>query len=562
MPICCDWKLCISIFVIATACTSLAGQSNPDDFPELRLRTARTVTIDDGLPTECFYQVLLDSKGRAWMAPCNDEQVNRDLHLFQFDGYRSILHELDYPPNTRVVLCMTEGDSVVIGTEISGHSAWRLNVHTGVVNKFNVPSDSGFVVSIHQVSNEFYAIVSYGTNIGFYQLQEDSLVYRASVPGHLRYALRPSFTHNVMKESLVHNGKLYAVDHKSTFCEFDPATGEVQSVLLDSASQDNMKSMFKWNGQVHVAGHTGQILRVVNGQVEEVDLLPDGWNYQVGKLGLSHVPSVDESGNLLLSCIDKEGEKRSLLIDRAGKHWDFTPISRRYPASRFSSYFGQDFKRNFQHRGGDSLTFIDIVPDYGFASIPCRSARAIVGLLGDTLLTKCSGLIFIDMGQMSSVDIDDKELTSLFQWGAEAITIDNHGRVWNCLPNRVSIVDPTSKEELIFPVVRPLRVANFDDSVLIVSKTHFLLCSGSETITCDTILTLREEDVIGSINAIAVRDQEVWIGASRGLWRFNMESSQLEEVAPSSVKNLHVMSILATAKHIVLGTESIGSGFV
>ena len=548
------------ILAVFTACPPLFSQSEfNEDLPELHTRSMRTLTIDDGFPTDCFTDVHIDYRGSMWMTACWETQNNREIRLVQYDGYQSTLHNLDYPAGSSIVMCDWIRDSLIIGTEARGQSVWQYDTKDGSIRKFSVDQGRGYIFHATVVDNRLYALGHADKQLTVYDLVNDSLISVASIPALINH--RTQKPNDYTPRTLVVDESIYLLTRNAVL-KFNTQPHAITSVPVDFNTTD--ATLILWRDDVYVVGRKEpEIFRVDGDTLAPVAILPEGWSVDRpvatpgSRLRFGRYVSADQSGNIVVNCLDDKDNNRSLLIDKNLNYWDFTSISGSFPDPFMGRLVGEDFRREF-YNISNLVTLVEVAEDIGIKSIGFQPGRSLLPLEDGRVLARSEGkreLLAPDLSRFVQstqdeilsihIDLHPLEQTDQFIWGVRRdslVLFDNDTKSWSRhFPTKAYLFAP------------------FRDGVLAVGTRAIESYALYPEPSADTITSLPNPDRLGHLNEAIETKDGIWLAGSRGLWTLQPETGQIEEVTLPGYDRLHVLCMTLLADNrIALGTESNG----
>jgi len=579
-------------------------------------------TLSDGLALNTLNNVFVDSKGRMWVNP--DVMTARQFRssFFQFDGTKSIFHELKPDSLSKKGVSQTW---FIMGEAIDGfmYGANRLNKtlfywhpDNGIQYFFKLegnekllnmaPHPEGGVLALtveildqHNLGNETYRVVhlknGIARQVGSIELDfKDDLI--PITPKRFAYPFE--VTANIAW--FFHQQKgLVKLSLNSGAMEFTPWTDYVGMPLIKKNFYDLPYNSFHWN----MVGVQKDELLLYLGQQNGFFTI----NIHNSKLKQDHRLNeliVRENGaDLMLKVFfvrDKEKNVfitsgyynrevsqfevknfQALLIDQAGCWYNYTGLLRQMNKKVKMDYkpHGRYFSSNFLNEVGSTvmekgMAIMDLQPDLKIETINTAigyGARAMVGVDTSTLLVnRDDQLILLSLTDHTWRQIEDsviqlKELSSL---------ISKDGRIW--MSNNQGIngallsFDPGNDQMDSFPVeteferfvfINEQEIALFSDNGELFNVGQFLIYN-TETRSSKPFLL---EGIAFSIEAkvndlLLTGDNSLWVGAQNGLWHFDLSKNKVEHIDhPDFPNNVNITSISqGEDERFWLGTDKSG----
>ncbi len=541
----------------------LQAQQVIGQFSTMQTRATRTLTIDDGFATDCFQDILTDETGRLWLTPCNEAQRNRELHLFQFDGFEAIVHDLEYAPGTSINLSGAIGDSILFGTELLGKSIWFYNYRSGQVHKSFAKIDSGYLFNTMAIEKRIFAIGAAPGQLMVFERVNDSLQLIDQIPAkyfHVPYRLT-----SISREAKVFEGQIVTIDLLGDLHYFNPKTNQLKTRKLNIAKAHPGDYLLEWQGYLHlVRQQESAIYRIEADTAYKINILPQGWHLMqlTDNFVLRNLAFADESGNIIVYCVDPKGRPKTLLIDDRNEIWDFTEVEEGLPESRWGRLMGVDFKQKLFKCGG-RITIVEIAHDFGITKLPSSAGRNIAALDAATLICSPEGnvqLITNDLTQVTSrLPQRLEEFTSGKNLRPTTLINDRMGRLWAGQMDTLKLFDPVLNKTYKYTIGGfPDNFVKHEDGIIIIDKGHFIYCTHHGELKTDTLFDGLSEFQIGTINAIVPSKDVFWLASSRGLWKIDTKSSSLDHIDLGSDEYRVLSMIMISDEQLVLGTESSG----
>ena len=104
----------IHIILILGISFSIYAQDSITFLSAPKVTAREHYTMNEGLPSTCLQGCFVDSKGRLWLNPCEDETGDIAFSFFQFDGRRSIFYDLKpawLPEGTPAPIWIVHGET-------------------------------------------------------------------------------------------------------------------------------------------------------------------------------------------------------------------------------------------------------------------------------------------------------------------------------------------------------------------------------------------------------------------------------------------------------------------
>ncbi|MGD9328922.1 MAG: ATP-binding protein, partial [Cyclobacteriaceae bacterium] len=549
-------------------------------------------TLNDGLASDNLNNVFIDSKGRMWVNP--DVMTARQFRssFFQFDGTKSIFHELTPDSLSKKSASKTW---FIMGEAIDGfmYGANRLNKilfywhpDNGIQYFFKLeanekllnmaPHPEGGVLALtveildqSNLGNETYRVIHVKNGIvrqvGSIELDfKDDLI--PITPKRLEYPFE--VTGNIAW--FFHQRKgLVKLSLSSGAMEFTPWTDFEGTPLIKKDWQDVPNVSFYWNmvgvQKDDLLLYLGQqngffTLNIHNSKLKQDHRLNE---LIVRENRADYMLKVffvrDKKKNVFITSGYHRGgaspfevkDFQALLIDQAGCWYNYTGLLHQMNKKVKMDYkpHGRYFSTNFLNEIGSTvmekgMAIMDLQPDLKIETISTtirHGARAMVGVDTSTLLVnRDDQLMLLSVTDHTWTQIGDstvhlKNLSPI---------ISKNGRIW--MSNHQGIngtllsFNPGNDQMDLFPIETEFeRFAFINDQEIALFRDNGefdnigqLLIYNTETGSSKPFLL---EDTAFSIESKAndllpTGENSLWVGAQNGLWYLDLSNNKVEHI--------------------------------
>jgi signal transduction histidine kinase/DNA-binding response OmpR family regulator len=579
-------------------------------------------TLSDGLASNNLNNVFLDSKGRMWVNP--DVMTARQFRLsfFQFDGTKSIFHELKPDSLSKKSASQTW---FIMGEAIDGflYGADRLNktlfywhpdngiqffflleANEKLLNMAPHPEGGVLALTVEifeqfNLGKETYHVThiknGIARQVGSIELDfKDDLL--PLTPKRLEYP----FEVNGNIAWFFHQRKgLVKLSLKSGAMEFTPWSDFEGMPLIKKNWKDNPNVSFYWNmiglQKDELLLYLGQqngffMLNIHNGQIKQDHRLNE---LIVRENRADHMLKVffarDNNKNVFItSGYYRLGvspfevkDFQALLIDKAGCWYNYTRLLHQMNKKVKMDYrpHGRYFSSNFLNEIGSTLmekgmAIMDLQPDLKIETIstPIRQGvRAMVSVDTSTLLVnRDDQLMLLNLTDNTWTQIEDSVIR------AEELSplISRDGRIWmsNNQVNNGTLLsfDPGNNQINLFPIeteferftfINDQEIALFSDNGELSNIGQFLIYN-TETRSSKPFLV---EDTAFSIETkvndlLVTGENSLLVGAQNGLWYFDLSNNSVEQInQPNFLYDVNITCIYqGEDERFWLGTDKNG----
>jgi signal transduction histidine kinase/CheY-like chemotaxis protein/streptogramin lyase len=579
-------------------------------------------TLNDGLASNNLNNVFLDSKGRMWVN--SDVMTARQFRtsFFQFDGTKSIFHELKPDSLSKKSASQTW---FIMGEAIDGfmYGANRLNKilfywhpDNGIQYFFKLeanekllnmaPHPEGGVLALtveildqSNLGNETYRVIHVKNGIirqvGSIELDfKDDLI--PITPQRLEYPFE--VTGNIAW--FFHQRKgLVKLSLNSGAMEFTPWTDFEGMPLIKKNWKDVPNVSFYWNmigvQMDELLLYLGQqngffTLNIHNGQLKQDHRLND---LIVRENRADYMLRVffarDNNKNVLItSGYYKMGvspfevkDFQALLIDQAGCWYNYTGLLHQMNKKVEIDYrpHGRYFGSNFLNEIGSTVmekgtAIMGLHPDLQIETINTSvgsGARAMVGDDTSTLLVNLDGqLTLLNLTHHSWTHIEDRyvPLRELSPF------ISKNGRIWMSYaqPNKGNLLsfNPDDNKIDLFPIetgfeqfafINDQEIALFSDNKQFNNVGQFLIYNTATGSSKPFILEDSALSIEAKVNDLLLAgEHSLWVGAQNGLWHFDLSNNSVEHINhPDFPNDVNITSISqGEDERFWLGTDKNG----
>ena len=568
------------------------------DLKTLNFRNPPTVTsidhytLRDGLASNNLNNVFVDSKGRMWVNP--DVMTARQFRssFFQFDGTKSIFHELKPDSLSKKDLSQTW---FIMGEAIDGFmfGANRLNKtlfcwhpDTGIQYFFKLegnekllnmaPHPEGGVLALtveildqYNLGNETYRVThlknGIARQVGSIELDfKDDLIPLTPK----RFAYPFEVTANIAW--FFHQRKgLVKLSLNSGAMEFTPWTDFEGMPLIKRNFYDVPYHSFHWN----MVGVQKDELLLYLGQQNGFFTV----NIHNSKLKQDHRLNeliVRENGaDLMLKVFFVQDKKKNvfitsgyynrdvsqfdvedfqaLLIDQAGYWYNYTGLLRQMNKKVKMDYkpHGRYFSSNFLNEVGSTvmekgMAVMDLQPDMKIETINTTigyGPRAMVGVDTSTLLVnRDDQLMQLSLTDHAWTQVGD----SVIQLEELSPLVSKNGRIW--MSNNQEIngtllsFNPSNSQMDLSPVetdferfvfINDQEIALFSDNGNFYNVGQLLIYNTQKRSSKPFLLEDTPFSVESKVNDLLLTgENSLWVGAQNGLWYFDLSNSKVEHI--------------------------------
>jgi signal transduction histidine kinase/CheY-like chemotaxis protein/streptogramin lyase len=549
-------------------------------------------TLNDGLASNNLNNVFEDSKGRMWVNP--DVMTARQFRtsFFQFDGTKSIFHELKPDSLSKKSASQTW---FIMGEAIDGfmYGANRLNKilfywhpDNGIQYFFKLeanekllnmaPHPEGGVLALtveildqSNLGNETYRVIHVKNGIvrqvGSIELDfKDDLI--PITPKRFEYPFE------VIGSTawFLHQRKgLVKLSLNSGTMEFTPWTDFEGIPLIKKNWLDFPYISFHWN----IIGIQEDELLLYLGQQNGFFML----NLHNGKLKQDHrlnerIVREDQAGYMLKVYFARDHKKnvfitsgyykrgvspfevkdfQALLIDEAGCWYNYTGLLDQMNKKVKMDYrpHGRYFSSNFLNEIGSTvmekgMAVVDLQPDLKNETIDTPigyGARAMIGVDSSTLLVnRDDRLMLLNLTDDTWTQIGD----TVIQLEELSPLISKNGRIWMSKNQGINgtllSFDPRNNRMDLFPIEREFErfvfindqeIALFHDNNELYHVGQFLIYNTETRSSRPFLLEGTAFSIESKVNDLLLTgDHSLWAGAQNGLWHFDLSNNKVEHI--------------------------------
>jgi signal transduction histidine kinase/AraC-like DNA-binding protein len=579
-------------------------------------------TLNDGLASNNLNNVFIDSKGRMWVNP--DVMTARQFRssFFQFDGTKSIFHELK--PDSLSKKCGSQ-TWFIMGEAIDGfiYGANRLNKtlfywhpDVGIQYFFKLegnekllnmaPHPEGGVYALtveildqYNLGNETYRVIHLKNGItrqvGSIELDfKDDLI--PLTPKRLEYPFE--VTGNIAW--FFHQRKgLVKLPLKSGAMEFTPWTDFEGTPLIKKDWQDVPNVSFYWNMigvqkddlLLYLGRQNGFFtLNIHNGKLKqdhrlnELILRQNRADYMLKVFFVQ-----DKKKNVFITSAYHRGgaspfevkDFQALLIDQAGCWYNYTGLLHQMNKKVKMDYkpHGRYFSTNFLHEIGSTvmekgMAIMDLQPDLKIETISTtirHGVRAMVGVDTSTLLVnRDDQLMLLNLTDHTWTQIQD----SVIRLEELSPLISKNGRIWMAINQGINgtllSFNPGNDQMDLIPIeteferfvfIKDQEIALFRDNGQNYNVGQLFIYN-TETRSSKPFLL---EDTAFSIEAkvndlFLTGENSLWVGAQNGLWYLDFSNNKVEHIShPNFLNDANITCVYqGEDERIWLGTDKSG----
>ncbi len=549
-------------------------------------------TLSDGLALNTLNNVFVDSKGRMWVNP--DVMTARQFRssFFQFDGTKSIFHELKPDSLSKKGVSQTW---FIMGEAIDGFmfGANRLNKtlfcwhpDNGIQYFFKLegnekllnmaPHPEGGVLALtveildqDNLGNETYRVThlknGIARQVGSIELDfKDDLIPLTPK----RFAYPFEVTANIAW--FFHQRKgLVKLSLNSGAMEFTPWTDFEGMPLIKRNFYDVPYHSFHWN----MVGVQKDELLLYLGQQNGFFTV----NIHNSKLKQDHRLNeliVRENGaDLMLKVFFVRDKKKNvfitsgyynrdvsqfdvedfqaLLIDQAGCWYNYTGLLDQMNKKVKMDYkpHGRYFSSNFLNEVGSTvmekgMAVMDLQPDMKIETINTTigyGPRAMVGVDTSTLLVnRDDQLMLLSLTDHTWTQVED----SVIQLVEFSPLISKNGRIWMSKYQRFNgtllSFDPGNDQMDSFPVetefeqfifINEQEIALFSDNGELFNVGQLLIYNTETRSSKPFLLEGTAFSIEAKVNDLLLTgENSLWVGAQNGLWHFDLSKNKVEHI--------------------------------
>jgi signal transduction histidine kinase/DNA-binding response OmpR family regulator len=550
-------------------------------------------TLNDGLASNNLNNVFVDSRGRMWVNP--DAKTARQFRLsfFQFDGTKSIFHELKPDALSKK---STSPTWFILGEAIDGflYGAdrliktlfyWqpdkdiqyfhKLEANEKLLNMAAHPEGGVLALTVEIVEEfnlgkETYRVThiknGIARSVGSIELDfKDDLI--PITPQRLEYPFE--VTGNIAW--FFHQRKgLVKLSLNSGVMEFTPWTDFGGMPLIKKNWKDVPNVSFYWNmigvqkdELLLYLGHQNGFftLNIHNGQLKQDHRLNE---LIIRKNRADYMLRVffarDNKKNVFItSGYYKMGvspfevkDFQALLIDQAGCWYDYTGLLHQMNKKVKMDYrpHGRYFSTNFLNEVGSTvmekgMAIMDLQPDLRIETINTSvgsGVRAMVGVDTSTLLVNLDGqLTLLNLTDHTWTQIEDtyvplRELSPL---------ISKNGRIWMSyaqpIKGNLLSFNPDDNKIDLFPIE-----TKFERFVFINDQEIALFSDNGQFLIYDTVTRSSKPFLLegsafsieAKVNDLLLRgENSLWVAAQNGLWHFDLSNNSVEQINHPDIPN-------------------------
>jgi signal transduction histidine kinase/CheY-like chemotaxis protein len=579
-------------------------------------------TLSDGLASNNLNNVFIDSKGRMWVNP--DVMTARQFRssFFQFDGTKSIFHELK--PDSLSKKCGSQ-TWFIMGEAIDGfiYGANRLNKtlfywhpDVGIQYFFKLegnekllnmaPHPEGGVLALtveildqYNLGNETYRVIHLknGTarQVGSIELDfKDDLI--PLTPKRLAYPF--VVTGNIAW--FFHQRKgLVKISLKSGAMEFTPWTDFEGMPLIKKNFYDVPYHSFHWNmvgvQKDELLLYLGQqngffTVNIHNSKLKQDHRLNE---LIVREKGADHMLRVffvrDKKNNVFITSgyynrdVSQFEVKdfQALLIDQAGCWYNYTGLLDQMNKKVKMDYkpHGRYFSSNFLHEVGSTvmekgMAITDLQPDLKIETINTSigyGARAMVSVDPSTLLVnRDDQLKLLSLPDHTWTQIQD----SVIRLEELSPLISKNGRIWMAINQGINgtlfSFNPGNDQMDSYPInteferfvfINDQEIALFRDNGNFNNIGQFLIYNTETRSSKPFLVDDTPFSIESKVNDLFLTgENSLWVGAQNGLWHFDLSNNKVEHISNHNFLNDANITYVYQGEdeRIWLGTDNSG----
>ncbi|NVJ87634.1 MAG: response regulator, partial [Algoriphagus sp.] len=579
-------------------------------------------TLSDGLASNNLNNVFVDSRGRMWVNPDARASTQFRVSFFQFDGTKSIFHELKPDVLSKksaspIWFIMGEGlDGFLYGADRLNKTLFywhpdkdiqyfhKLEANEKLLNMAPHPEGGVLVLTAeifekYNLGKETYRVTHIKNGIakhaGSIELDfKDDLI--PITPQRLEYPFE--VTGNIAW--FFHQRKgLVKLSLNSGAMEFTPWTDFEGMPLIKKNWKDVPNVSFYWNmigvqkdELLLYLGHQNGFftLNIHNGQLKQDHRLNE---LIVRENRADYMLRVffarDNNKNVLItSGYYKMGvspfevkDFQALLIDQAGCWYNYTGMLHQMNNKVEIDYrpHGRYFGSNFLNEIGSTvmengMAIMGLHPNLQIETLNTSvgsGARAMVDVDTSTLLVNLDGqLTLLNLTNHTWTRIEDtyvplRELSPL---------IPKNGRIWMSYaqPNKGSLLsfNPDDNKIDLFPIetgfeqfvfINDQEIALFSDNKQFNNVGQFLIYNTATGSSKPFILEDSAFSIEAKVNDLLLAgEHSLWVGAQNGLWHFDLSNNSVKHINhPDFPNDLNITSISqGEDERFWLGTDKNG----
>jgi signal transduction histidine kinase/CheY-like chemotaxis protein len=543
-------------------------------------------TLSDGLASNNLNNVFVDSRGRMWVNPDARTSTQFRLSFFQFDGTKSIFHELKQETLSEkraspTWFIMGEGlDGFLYGADRLNKTLFywqpdndiqfffKLEANEKLLNMAPHPEGGVLALTVEIVEQfnlgkETYRVThiknGIARQVGSIELDfKDDLI--PITPQRLEYPFE--VTGNIAW--FFHQRKgLVMLSLNSGAMEFTPWTDFEGMPLIKKNWKDLPNVSFYWNmiglQKDELLLYLGQqngffTLKIHNGQLQQDHRLND---LIVRENRADYMLRVffardNEKNVLITSGYYKMGvspfevkDFQALLIDQVGCWYNYTGLLHQMNKKVEIDYrpHGRYFSSNFLNEIGSTVmekgvAIMGLHPDLQIETINTSvgsGARAMVGVDTSTLLVNLDGqLTLLNLTNHTWTRIEDnyvplRELSPL---------IPKNGRIWMSFAQPIKgnllSFNPDDNKIDLFPIETGFEqfvFINDEEIALFSDNGQFLIYNTATGSSKPFILKDSAFSIEAKVNDLLLAGaHSFWVGAQNGLWHFDLSNNSVEHI--------------------------------
>jgi signal transduction histidine kinase/DNA-binding response OmpR family regulator len=535
---------------------TIAEASDTLSIPTLYPSETTAYDIDQGLSVSCIRSVIADSTGLLWINPCVSMEIYRSLGFFQYDGDRSSAISMEPDSAAQQVIWDLRG--ITPGQLLFGHSQDRthylflLDPETREHQVFPLDGNERVTNMLAGENREAYVLTESPNAYALYRiaLEEKTLLTRIAItPEKKRYFATDT--------PAARSGNVIWFLHRDQgFIRYSIADNRVQQYDWRTLKGDALPAYPTFDTEGYdvalAVDHRGDLLCYIHALRElfifETSSETLFRRRQVGAfLKPIRLPEEvylyfdqDQVGNILLNfswtpANPEDAFFVTLLLDPAGRLFDYTPISTmantgRYGRTSSDDFFSRNFKKNVLMATSGGLIAVDVQADLSITYRFKEWAMRGMAVLDDDHL-----LVISESGQRGVINLQTMEAAEMTKGSADAPFFEIRALAQlvekeNCLwlpmeEGRLGCYQKKDRSFRYYPVGQ-----TFDKFQLLNDREVILVNTQNEVYRYDLDAAKLSPlgtggvplHINGSPNEVYLsRDGILWIASLNGLWRID-----------------------------------------
>lgn len=397
---------------------------------------AMAYDIDQGLPITCVERVIKDHKGRLWLNPCAELDIQQNFNFYQYDGKKAydISTPLPGDDTTSFFLLDITSNGMLYGINDRSTQLFFLDPDTHENILFSFDTDEGIVNVIHAEGDELFALISKKDNYLIYKIHPDKKeLLGATAKAGSELFNSSSATYNAQTSFVKQKESLWFLNMKNTLIRFYITSRTIKKYawndLLDSeyrfSNDQNYHHLIRIthseNGNLIVFIKSFNKFFTFNPETEKL-YEHQTLNHYLNSLDYNRLTKLsffhDRAENIF--CVleywadtwaERDLYKEHLfLLDKNGDIYDYNPILEkvkeigRYDFNILKYIYGTDYKSNLYLASNGGFITLDIQADLPISTVLKNWSSRAIAPIGESKY-----MVLSDNGNIGIFDPIKKE---------------------------------------------------------------------------------------------------------------------------------------------------------